>query len=78
MVRAVPAGKSEALDETARETVDAVIAFYGDWHPQALSDLTHAERPWQDARGDLAAGASSTTEITHAAMAGYYEALPAA
>jgi uncharacterized phage-associated protein len=78
MVKAIPGGKADALDATARETIDAVIAFYGDWHPQVLSDLTHAERPWRDARGNLPAGAYSTDEITHAAMAGYYEALPVA
>lgn len=78
IVKSVAAGKLDALDDVARETIDAVIAFYGDWHPQVLSDLTHAERPWREARGDLPPGARCQTEITHATMAEYYEALPAA
>jgi uncharacterized phage-associated protein len=78
MVKSVPGGNMEALDATARETVDAVIDFYGDMHPQELSDLTHAEGPWREARGDLPAGARCQNEINHAAMAGYYESLPPA
>jgi uncharacterized phage-associated protein len=78
MVKAVPGGDVEELDATARETIDAVLDFYGDWHPQKLSDLTHAEAPWREARGDLPAGARCQNEITHAAMAEYYEGLPAA
>jgi uncharacterized phage-associated protein len=76
MVKSIPAGKADALDALARETVDAVLDFYGDMHPQELADLSHTENPWRDARGDLPAGAPCETEITHAAMAGYYEALP--
>jgi uncharacterized phage-associated protein len=78
MVRGVPGGKVEALDAIARETIDAVLEFYGGMHPQELSDLTHAEAPWREARGDRPAGARCRNEITHAAMAEYYEALPPA
>jgi uncharacterized phage-associated protein len=78
LVKAIPGGKADALDATARETVDAVIQFYGDMHPQELSDLTHSERPWLDARAGRPPGAWCKCEITHAAMAEYYEALPAA
>jgi uncharacterized phage-associated protein len=76
IVRNIAGGNPDVLDATARETVDAVLDFYGDMHPQELSDITHAERPWRDARGDLPPGARSQTEITHEAMAEYYEALP--
>lgn len=69
-------GQIENLDATARETIDAVLSYYGDQHPQWLSDLTHAEAPWKDARGTLAPGVSCQAEITHGAMAAYYEALP--
>jgi uncharacterized phage-associated protein len=78
IVRSVPSGNAEALDALARETVDAVLDFYGGMHPQELSDLTHAEAPWREARGDLPAGARCHKEITHAAMAEYYESLPPA
>jgi uncharacterized phage-associated protein len=77
MIEKIDAGDPGALDEDGRETVDAVLGYYGDKHPQMLSDLTHAEAPWLEARGKLPAGAQCQNEITHAAMAGYYEALPA-
>jgi uncharacterized phage-associated protein len=43
-------GKSEALNETQKETVEAVLAYYGDKKSQWLSDLTHMEKPWRIAR----------------------------
>ena len=51
------------------------MQFYGDKHSQWLSDLTHNEDPWRDARGNLPAGARSNAVITHAAMAEYYSSL---
>jgi uncharacterized phage-associated protein len=78
MVRSVPSGNVDALDATARETIDDVLDFYGSMQPQELSELTHAEPPWREARGDLPAGAHSWNEITHAAMVKYYETLPPA
>jgi len=71
-------GDPAKLDATARETIDAVLDYYGNMHPQELSDLTHAEAPWKDARGDLAPGAACQREITYDAMTAYYEALPPA
>jgi uncharacterized phage-associated protein len=70
-------GDPNRLDTTAKETVDAVLAYYGDKHPQWLSDLTHAEAPWRDVRGALPPGALCHAKITQEAMAAYYEALPA-
>jgi uncharacterized phage-associated protein len=70
-------GNADVLDKDERETVDGVLDYYGDRHPQWLSDLTHAEAPWKDARGELPAGVSCQSEITLAAMLAYYEALPA-
>lgn len=65
-----------AISASGRETIDAVLAYYGDKHPQWLSDLSHSEGPWRDARGDKPPGAASNAEITWEAMAGFYEALP--
>jgi uncharacterized phage-associated protein len=59
-----------------RETIDIVLSFYGDKPAQWLSDLTHMERPWKDARKGLIVGERSNREITHAAMAEYYGSLP--
>ncbi|KOS54531.1 prophage ps3 protein 01 [Rhodococcus rhodochrous KG-21] len=55
--------------------IDAVLKFYGEKSAMYLSDLTHRERPWAEARGDLAPGMRSTAEITQAAMAEYYGSL---
>ena len=68
-------GDPDALDDLAKETVDAVIEAYGDKHPQWLSDLTHEEEPWLAARGNTPDGARCSNEITHAAMAEYYGSL---
>jgi uncharacterized phage-associated protein len=78
LVSSVPCEKPAALDDTARETIDAVLDYYGDMHPQELSDLTHSEAPWRNARGHLLPGALCQDEITHSAMVEYYEALPPA
>ncbi len=70
-----PKGRPEALDPVGRETVDAVLAFYGDKPSQWLSDLTHRESPWRDAREGLEAGERGSREITQAEMAEYYGSL---
>ena len=69
------AGDSGNLDKVATETIDVVLAFYGDKSAQWLSDLTHSENPWILARGGLGAGVRSEEEITHVSMAEYYASL---
>lgn len=68
-------GNADRLGRVARETVDAVIKFYGDKTAQWLSDLTHSERPWIDAREGVDPGERCTRVISHADMAEYYGAL---
>jgi uncharacterized phage-associated protein len=75
-VSQIAIGNPHTLTREERETVDAVLDYYGDMHPQVLSDLTHSEAPWKDAREGLPPGAKSDREITHASMAEFYEALP--
>ena len=75
LMSGIAAGNPDALSAEERETVDAVLSYYGDKPPQWLSDLTHAEDPWRNAREGLAAGERGYREITHAAMAEYYEGL---
>ena len=72
-----PNGSAAAVagDSAAKETVDAVLGFYGDKTSQWLSDLTHQEKPWIDARKGLDPGESGEQEITLAAMAEYYGSL---
>lgn len=68
-------GNPDAVDEQGAETIEAVLGFYGEKGSQWLSDLTHSENPWKDARGNLPAGARSNNEITLDAMAEYYGGL---
>jgi uncharacterized phage-associated protein len=68
-------GDPTRLDETQRETIDKVLEYYGHRSSQWLSDLTHAEDPWRNARGGLAAGVRSNARISDAAMAEYYGSL---
>jgi uncharacterized phage-associated protein len=71
-----PEGDADALDEDARATVDAVIGFYGDRSAQWLSDLTHRELPWREARQGLADGERGAREISLATMMEYCSTLP--
>ena len=68
-------GNPARLDKDARDTVDSVLMYYGNKHPRWLSDLTHMESPWRDARHGIADGERGSREITHAAMAEYYLSL---
>lgn len=68
-------GNPKTLMKNERETVDAVIAEYGELSPAELSNLTHRELPWRDARAGLAPGERSSIEISHSSMAEYYESL---
>lgn len=68
-------GDARHLSKTQRETVDAVIKFYGSKSAHWLSELTHREAPWRDARLGLLPGERGSQEIDHAAMAEYYAGL---
>jgi uncharacterized phage-associated protein len=70
-----PWGKASALTASQRATVEAVLKTYGDKSPHWLSQLTHMEAPWREARVGLSAGARSTRAIKHGAMAEYYGGL---
>ena len=75
IINSVPIGNPDCLDKDAKETIDAVIQFYGDKTPQWLSDLTHREAPWKDARKGLPDAERSNVEITLESMAEYYGSL---
>jgi len=68
-------GDASKLNTTERETIDAVLKYYGDKTAQWLSDLAHAEDPWRVARQGLPPGERGAHEITPASMAEYYEGL---
>lgn len=70
-VAAWPKGDPKRLGQTEKETIDAVLNFYGVKSSQWLSDLTHGEAPWRDAGDGFAPGQFCDAEITPAAMAEY-------
>ncbi|BAC91838.1 Panacea domain-containing protein [Gloeobacter violaceus] len=69
------AGNPGNLGSDAIETIDAVLKVYGDKSSQWLSDLTHKEAPWRDARLGIPTGVPCKQEITQASMAEYYGSL---
>ena len=66
---------SVKLNKNQKDTIEKVLDFYGDKSSQWLSDLTHQESPWMDARTGLSPGQRGNVEITCASMAEYYESL---
>ncbi len=75
LLRRWESGDARRLSHAERETIDAVLAHYGGKSSQWLSDLTHREPPWRDARKGLSSTDRSTREITLDSMAEYYGSL---
>jgi uncharacterized phage-associated protein len=75
LTREMIRGDETRLIAEQRETIDAVLSFYGGRTSQWLSDLTHSEDPWKNARCGLAPGERGDQVITHATMAEYYGSL---
>lgn len=75
-----PAGDPSALTGAERETVDAVLDFYGPRSAHELSELTHREAPWRQTRlrAGLPPGARGTAEISLEDMFEYYDGLTSA
>lgn len=71
----LPFGDPNALDESQKESVDMVLKGYGHRPPQWLSDLTHLEDPWKNARMNLSPGERGKSVITKESMALYYGSL---
>ena len=71
-------GKPEVLNPDQAETICAVLNYYGKKSSQWLSDLTHMEDPWKNARKGLKDDQRGSEEITLAALADYYGSLPPA
>lgn len=73
-------GNPDALAPDERDTIDAVLDFYGDMTAHHLSDLTHREDPWRRAResAGLSPMERGTAEITTAAMHEFYLGLATA
>ncbi|MFC1990415.1 Panacea domain-containing protein [Chloroflexota bacterium] len=75
LIKDLPLGNSNSLIDKQRETINAVLGAYGDKPAQWLADLTHMEKPWLDARGEVALGENCENEISLASMEEYYSSL---
>ena len=68
-------GNTDNLKSEEKETIDAVLQAYSDKTAQWISDLTHMEKPWNEAREGIPIGQNCENEITLASMAEYYSSL---
>lgn len=68
--------KSDAtFTDVEKETIDAVLEYYGEKDAYWLSELTHAEAPWKIARGNCPPGQLCNSVITKESMQEYYGSL---
>ena len=72
------AGDASRLNRSQADTVEAVVKAYGHLSGQRLSQLTHAEAPWREARSGLRPGQRGMVIIKTTAMASYYESVDSA
>ena len=63
----------ENLRDYQKETINAIIDAIGGLSPYQLSEMTHNEDPWKEARGDCEDGALCTEIISKEHIAKYYE-----
>jgi uncharacterized phage-associated protein len=69
-----PRGDVDELGLEERGTVDVVLNTYGQKSAQWLSEETHREGPWRQARAGLPAGVRSAATITADSMYRFYTA----
>ncbi len=70
---AYKSGDEFSADE--KDTMDSVIDFYSDKTPHWLSDLTHSELPWIEARKGCRDGEYCSNIINKETMRQYYSGL---
>lgn len=68
-------GGNNDLTANEKDTIDQVIEHYGKHNAQWLSQLTHMEAPWNEARTGIPAGEGCNRIITKESMALYYGGL---
>jgi uncharacterized phage-associated protein len=74
-VQKLSKGSADHLSNNQKDTIDHVLKAYGDKSAQWLSDLTHREMPWIEAREGLNPGKRGDVEIKLATMDEYYSGL---
>ncbi len=75
-ISSVLTGNSDLLNKEQKETIDAVLEFYGNKSSQWLSDLTHMEDPWKITRSGIPEFQRGNRVISLETLAEYYGSLP--
>lgn len=65
-------GDETKLSKRHKQCIDWALDKYGHGTGEMLSELTHLEKPWNDARGNLPFDAGSTNQITNEMILDYY------
>lgn len=68
-------GGDNDLTENQKDTIDKVVEYYGVHDAQWLSQLTHLEAPWNEARHGIPMGVGCSNVISKESMAMYYGGL---
>lgn len=68
-------GNPDALTDNQKDSIRIVLDYYGDKSAQWLSQLTHAEAPWKQAREGVAPGEYSKNIVSKESMSIYYGGL---
>jgi len=74
-ISSLPKGSSSRLTKRQLDTIDVVYGHYGKKSSHYLSELTHAERPWKEARKGMRRGQRGSRLISLDVMAEYYGGL---
>ena len=64
-VSSVPSGNPTLIDEDFRDTVTAVLIYYGQKSGNWLQDLVHSEEPWIEARRNATKHKSLYSDVSY-------------
>ena len=71
-IRAADVPAPIGLDPDEERHIEYVWSFYSGYSASALRKMTHEERPWIEARGDIPEGVPSDEEITRESMRAFF------
>jgi uncharacterized phage-associated protein len=74
-IESISKGNLSHLNKIHKDTIHRVLKTYGSKTAQWLSDLTHLESPWKEARNGLGENERGSNVITLAALHEYYSSL---
>lgn len=72
MVSSWPDGNADHVPSDGKRLIREVLAAYAPLSARQLSDRTHREGPWRDARGNAGTGTWSNAVIQHDALRSFY------